>query len=194
MKRRGRQTPRTLARGSGERAQHQILLSLLALPFPSLAGGLHRMKETPESAAAKTQALSHLQVLFPDADPGYLSSVLQYHLSWRPIPASSSDNKGKAKDSTAGAAELVQRVSQKMLELNHCEYPRTAWVPAQQRRAAGEKNGKVGGKLKDLKQVRQAWGNARGGSGEEERVAGGSRGPMEGPMVVDETLARNQAL
>jgi hypothetical protein len=136
---------------------------------------------------AKSQALSHLAVLFSEADPAYLEAAVEHHLNLSSDcrPSSPSSHKGKRREVTHDAAYLVARVSEKMLELNHGEYPRVAKV----KRGAFEKREKEG-KLAGMKEIRASWTAA---TKREEPVAGSSKG-VPGGMEVDSYLTKNQAL
>ncbi|GAA5906415.1 hypothetical protein JCM5296_000451 [Sporobolomyces johnsonii] len=137
---------------------------------------------------AALAAHSHLQLLFPTADPGFLASSIQHYLA---LPTPSSRTR-----SAWTAEELVERVSDKMLEVNRGEWPDVAWIDAEQARG-GEEG------IAQMSEVRKAWhkvgSGARGRSGK-----GKGKGKLErehdGPSfrprerVPDVTLGRNVAL
>lgn len=141
------------------------------------------------SLAAKAQAQSHLQTLFPNIDIFYLSTALDYQIKYYARPEEPSDPKGKGKESASrgiGAAELVERVTAKLVELNKGEYPTVVCRP--------RRVGKSRSEVANVDAVKKTWESARSDIGDRSKMAGIRARSGEGLMVKDDIMTKNLAL
>ncbi|GAA5964091.1 hypothetical protein JCM21900_004505, partial [Sporobolomyces salmonicolor] len=150
----------------------------------------HRYSDASAPPAALA-AHSHLQLLFPTADPGFLASSIQHYLALPPPSPTSRP--------AWTSEELVERVSDKMLEVNRGEWPDVAWIEAEREPGEQGRGGEEG--IAQMKEVRKAWhkvgssagGRSRKGKGKLEREQDGPSSRSR-ERVPDVTLGRNIAL
>ncbi|CEQ40421.1 SPOSA6832_02038, partial [Sporobolomyces salmonicolor] len=150
----------------------------------------HRYSDASAPPAALA-AHSHLQLLFPTADPGFLASSIQHYLALPPPSPKSRP--------AWTSEELVERVSDKMLEVNRGEWPDVAWIEAEREPGEQGRGGEEG--IAQMKEVRKAWHKVGSGAGGRSRKGKGKlEREQDGPSsrsrerVPDVTLGRNIAL